>query len=163
MAYKKIPLEEWKKLTFAEQEFYRLEFAKSVERRKRAILWTTRGAAILCILALFNIGLAQIKAAENYGKIFDQYGPEANCYLCGKQNYKECECTYQTTLEYGNDRIEKPNMTLLGMQLGEHNIQNCLPYDEFLKQKAQEAGLNITDFGHVTGPKQPMFNITLPA
>jgi hypothetical protein len=92
---------------------------KSVEKRKRTILYLTRGAAILCIFALFYIGYAQVRAVEHINGIYDTYGADANCYLCGYQELRKCECIYWEA-GYTPD-----NMTDYKERLGEYNTQAC--------------------------------------
>jgi hypothetical protein len=118
--FKKVSKEEWFKMSQTERDYLTLQFNKSVESRKKTILWVTRGAAILCILALFYIGYAQLKAAENYGKIHDKYGKDAYCYLCGVESLRKCECVYWQ-LGYRPD-----NMTDYQKRMGEYNIKSCI-------------------------------------
>lgn len=119
MAFTKLSKEEWLKLSQAEKDFITLEFNKSVEQRKRIILYLTRGTALLCVLALFYIGYAQIAAVERTGNIYDKYGSNANCYLCGYQQLRKCECIYW---EHGTS---PDNMTDYKERLGEYNTQAC--------------------------------------
>ena len=119
MAFTKISKEEWLKLSQEERDYLTLEFNKSVEKRKRNILYLTRGAAILCIFALFYIGYAQVRAVENIGSIYDKYGENANCYLCGYQELRKCECIYW---EKG---YTPDNMTDYKERLGIFNTQAC--------------------------------------
>lgn len=119
MAFTKISKEEWLKLSQEEKDYLTLEFNKSVENRKRTILYMTRGTALLCVLALFYIGYAQVSMAEKTGNIYDKYGENANCYLCGYQELRKCECIYW---EHGTT---PDNITDYKQRLGEYNTQAC--------------------------------------
>lgn len=117
--FKKVTKEEWLSLSQEERDYLTFEFNKSVESRKKIILYLTRGAAIFCIMALFYIGYAQVLAANNYGKIHDQYGKDAYCYLCGVESLRQCDCIY-----WEND-FKPDNLTAYKISVGEYNIQQC--------------------------------------
>lgn len=118
-SFKKITKEEWLKLSQEEKDYLTFEFNKSVEKRKRIILYTTRISAIFCILALFYIGYAQVLASQTYGKIHDQYGKDAYCYLCGMESLRKCDCIYWQ-VGYTPD-----NLTDYKKRVGEYNVQQC--------------------------------------
>ena len=73
----KIPKEEWLKLSQEERDYITLRFNESIEKRKRIALYVTRGIAIVCVLALFFIGYAQLQASITYGAVKDKYGEDA--------------------------------------------------------------------------------------
>jgi len=94
MDFKKIPKEQWDKMSFNEQSYWKLEFDKYQNKKRNQMIIFTRIVAIFFILYLFFIGFAQLKVVNEYGKIKDKYGSQAFCYLCGLENYKKCECQY---------------------------------------------------------------------
>jgi hypothetical protein len=115
----KISKEEWLKLSQEERDYITLRFNETIEKRKRVALYVTRGIAIVCVLALFFIGYAQLQASISYGAVKDKYGKDAYCYLCGVESLRKCECIYWE-LGYRPD-----NMTDYQERLGEYNIQAC--------------------------------------
>ena len=139
--FKKIPKEEWLKLSKEEQDYFTFEFNKSVEKRKRITLIITRTLALLCIFMLFWIGFVQFKAIENYNEIIDIYGNNGYCYLCGEKTLKACECQYFTNefvLEnryifdnYSKVVAEYNGKKCSGMKVNENEIYNqfLIPYD----------------------------------
>ena len=121
MAFKKIPKEDWDKMTLNEQHQVRLEFDKSVEQRIKSTVIATRIIAIFLIIALFFIGFAQLKAVNEYGKLKDQYGSQAWCYLCGLEEYKKCECQYFS--DYNEKILD--DLKNYSKSIAEYNIQDC--------------------------------------
>jgi hypothetical protein len=119
MTFQKVSKEEWLKLSQEERDYLTLEFNKSVEKRKRIALFTTRGIALFFVLVLIFIGYAQIEASRSYGQIKEKYGKDAYCYLCGVESLRKCECIYWT---HGS----KPkNITEYQFDLGDYNTQVC--------------------------------------
>lgn len=137
MAFKKIPKEEWFKMSQEERDYYTLEFNQSVENRRRLTLIVTRVLALLFIGVLFYIGFVQFQSAQIYDAKIKQYGPYAYCALCGEYNFKQCECQYATTVDYGNFRKEI-NYSQIQENLIRYNSQECKPFDQFIKDKEQE-------------------------
>jgi hypothetical protein len=121
MGFKRIPKEEWDNMTYQEQNYWRLEFDKSIAKRLKSTIIITRILALLLIGVLFFIGFAQLKAVNDYNQIKDKYGSQAYCYLCGLENYKKCECQYFS--DY-NDKILE-DLESYSLQLAEYNIKNC--------------------------------------
>lgn len=117
----KIPKEQWFKMSQEERDHLTFEFNKSVEQRKKWTIIITRAIAILCVLALLFIGVIQWRALEEYGKIKDQYGQDAFCYLCGLEELKKCECQYYSV----RDGLVPTNKTEVGLALAEYNTQSC--------------------------------------
>jgi hypothetical protein len=115
----KISKEEWLKLSQEERDYITLKFNESIEKRKRIALYITRGIAIVCVLALFFIGYAQLQASITYGAVKDKYGKDAYCYLCGVESLRKCECIYW---EHG---YRPDNMTDYKERLGDYNIKAC--------------------------------------
>jgi hypothetical protein len=138
--FKKIPKEEWLKLSKEEQDYYTFEFQKSVEKRKRNTLIVTRGAAILCILALFFIGFSQYMSLEQYGKIKNQYGSMAYCYMCGLENLKKCDCQYLPRLASGG-----LNRTAYGLEMASWNSKSCQDYSPMEEAREWERNLSLSN------------------
>jgi len=135
MAFKKIPKDVWNNMSAEDQKYYSLMFQKSIEDRKRIFLYITRGLALFCIFTLLFIGYAMILNAKDYGNLFDEYGPNAHCYLCGEKTLRRCECQYHKSMDYGNIILEGPNYTKLRKETAEFNIEECKPYDYYLRDK----------------------------
>jgi len=110
------------KLSEDEKRFYELEYKKAFERNKRLTIVSTRVIALICVFALFFIGVAMQQQVKEYGKIKDQYGSQAFCYLCGLETHKSCECVYYSTV-YKNDQYKLTEEYYL--QLAEENAQQC--------------------------------------
>lgn len=122
MGLKKIPKEVWDKMSPDEKRFYELEYKKAFERNRRLTIVSTRIIAIFCIFALFFIGFAQLRQVEEYGKIKNQYGNQAFCYLCGLETLKKCECQYSSMIyDYDNYMLSEN----YSMYLAEYNSQTC--------------------------------------
>ena len=122
MSFQKVSKEEWLNLNQEEKDHLTFEFNKSVEKRRKFGLYLTRGIAIVCVLALFYIGYAQIEATKSYGKIKEQYGDNAYCYLCGVESLRRCDCIY-----WSQD-FKPSNMTQYKNDLGNYNSKVCEPY-----------------------------------
>ncbi len=138
MAFKKIPLEDWKKMTLAEQGYFTLEFQKSVEKRQRLTIIATRIIAVIFVLALFYVGYAQIGQARLIDYKVKEYGPYGYCALCGEYNLKKCECQYMKVLYEGNIPTHA-DASGLSKELAEYNSKSCLSWDDYIKQKEKEA------------------------
>jgi hypothetical protein len=122
MGLKKIPIETWNTFSQEEKDYHTLEYKKAFERNKRIALISTRGIALLCVLALFFIGFAILNATKEYGQIKDKYGKEAFCYLCGLESLKKCECQYQSLIYSHDDFMLTEEYKI---QLAEYNSQAC--------------------------------------
>jgi len=94
--FKKIPKEDWFKLSQEERDFFIFEFNKDVERRRVITLVSTRALALVCIFVLFWVGFVQFQAIKNYDEVIDKYGNNGYCYLCGEKTLKVCDCQYFT-------------------------------------------------------------------
>jgi len=121
MAFKKIPKEVWDKMSFNDQNYWKLEFERTVEQRTKQTVLVTRIVAVFLIFALFFIGIAQMRAVSDYNKIKDTYGPGAYCYLCGLENYKKCECQYFSDI---ND-VLLDDLPAYALSLAEYNVEKC--------------------------------------
>lgn len=122
MSLKKIPKEKWMKFSEEEKRFYELEYKKAFEKSRKFTIVSTRIIALLCVFALFFIGFAMLQQVKEYGKIKDQYGSQAFCYLCGLETHKKCECEYYSTV-YGYDDYKLTEEYFL--ELAEHNSEKC--------------------------------------
>lgn len=122
MGLQKIPKEKWMKLSEEEKRFYELEYKKAFERNKRFTIVSTRVIALICVFALFFIGVAMQQQVKEYGKIKDQYGDQAFCYLCGLETLKKCECQYQSTMYSHDDYMLTKNYSI---ELAEYNSKEC--------------------------------------
>lgn len=136
-SFKKIPKEKWDKLSPEDREYHTFEFNKSVERRKRITIISTRIIAILCIFVLFYIGYVQLEAVKNYQEKIDKYGTQGYCYLCGEYTLKKCECQYYN---FGilKDQVLAPNITKISLETAEYNTGKCLSYDNYQELKINE-------------------------
>ena len=140
MTFKKIPLEDWKKMTLAEQGYVNLEFQKSVEKRQVVTIIATRVVAIFFIIALFYIGYAQIEQARLIDSKVKEYGSYGYCALCGEYNMKKCECQYVKRYYSGNILVDEGfNATKLAQELADYNSKSCLSWDDYVKQQEKEA------------------------
>jgi len=146
--FKKISKEEWLKLSKEEQDYLTLQFNKSVEQRRRIGLITTRSIALLCVLALFFMGYVQVGKAGEINRIFDQYGQNAHCYLCGLENMRKCECYYYKTTSAGNF-VNTPNFTVIKQELADYNIQTCKSWKDYQNEQMELIKENnITSVGN---------------
>lgn len=127
MSYTKISKEEWLKLSQKEQEYLTLEFNKSVEYRKRIVVLVTRFIALLCIGALIYIGSAQYLAINGYNKVMSDYGSLGNCYLCGLETLRKCECQYDETKNSLNQVhwLNESELDSLKNYTAFYNIEPC--------------------------------------
>lgn len=105
-----------------EKRYHELEYKKAFERSKRLTIISTRIIALICIFALFFIGFAMLTQVKEYGKIKDQYGEQAFCYLCGLETNKQCDCVYQSLMHDYDDFKLSENYSLY---LAEYNSQVC--------------------------------------
>lgn len=135
MAFEKIPLEEWKKLSPEEQSYHTLKFKQSVEKRQRWTIIITRIIAIIFIIGLFQMGYVQLESVRAYEEKLDKYGTLGFCALCGEYTLKRCECQYAKTYDFGNVPVET-NKTKIAEELSEYNSQYCAPFES-----AQENGI----------------------
>lgn len=122
MSLKKIPKEKWMKFSEEEKRFYELEYKKAFEKSRKFTIVSTRIIALLCVFALFFIGFAMLQQVKEYGKIKDQYGSQAFCYLCGLETHKSCGCEYYSTV-YGYDDYKLTEEYFL--ELAERNSKVC--------------------------------------
>jgi len=121
MTFKKIPKEVWDKMNFNDQNYWKLEFERSVEDRTRQTVIATRIIAVALVVCLFFIGVAQMRGISDYNQVKDTYGPGAYCYLCGLENYKKCECQYFSDI---NDVLLQ-DLDAYALSLAEYNAEKC--------------------------------------
>ena len=83
-----------------------------------------------------------LQQVKEYGKIKDQYGDQAFCYLCGLETHKSCECVYYST-RYEIDQYKLTDEYI--QQLAEENAQPCVRSKIIGTQgKSYEDNLNLT-------------------
>jgi hypothetical protein len=124
MGFEKIPKEKWDQLSQEDKDYHTLEFKKSVEKRQRLTIISTRIIAIIFIIGLFYMGYSQLQQARIYDYKLKQYGPYGFCALCGEYNFKRCECEYTTVQG-------EINLSFIGKQLADYNAQQCKPKETF--------------------------------
>lgn len=119
MAFQKIPKEEWLKLSKEEQDYFNLEFNKSVEKRRIITIAITRGIAVGLVIVLFFIGFVQLKVANSANQVIDKYGANGYCYLCGQYTLRMCQC-----LSFTPDAQPK-DMNNYSLELAQYNTRAC--------------------------------------
>ena len=117
--FEKISKEEWIKLSKEEQDYFTLQFNKSIELRRKKTIFITRGIALLCVLGLFFIGIVQIVTYNDNQKVMEKYGTNGYCYLCGEYSLKKCDCSYFSAGFIPQDMKNYTN------QLAEYNSNQC--------------------------------------
>lgn len=116
----KITKEEWDKMSTIDKEYQTAKFIQSTEKFRRIMFVFSRILAIALICSIIFFGYAYIAYGQHTTKLFDQYGNDAYCYLCGEKRFKQCECVY-----YRPELLEQINLTAEGLRLSEYNIRQC--------------------------------------
>lgn len=118
--FKPIPKVEWEKMSDDEKNWANLEFQKDKAKARHTLLMFTRGVAILLILFVFYLWYGQLAHVQEISEYRRLYGNDFGCYLCGKENLRQCECTYN--VDYWKANFDRENYS---EYLGEYNIQEC--------------------------------------
>ena len=137
--FQKLTREEWSKLTPEEKENERHLLKVSQEKYRRLMLLGSRILALLLVASVFWVGFTTYAYKKDLTKIYDDYGKETHCYLCGKVNLKSCSCVY-----YPGLMIDEINVTAEAEKLGQQNIETCESYSAF-RDHGWNNGLNLSD------------------
>ncbi len=138
MAYQRISKEEFMKLSQEERDYLTLEFNKSEQNRKWWTLIITRSIAVVFIISLFFMGYVQLQSVKNYNEKIDTYGTQAFCALCGEYSLKKCECQYATMYNAGSNKPNDINVTKIGIELSEYNVQQCESFEVYREDRVKE-------------------------
>lgn len=120
---KRMTKSEWDKLNDDEKLYREVEFKLYRENFRQRLLWVSRGFALLLIFGIFWVGFVQFNYVMEVNEIRGDMGPQAWCYLCGKETLKKCECQYfdQDLIEAGLYDIEKVRNETM-----DYNKQKCM-------------------------------------
>lgn len=103
---------------------------------------STRVIAILLVLAILWVGFVQMNYSKDVGALKEKYGPNAYCYLCGKEAIKLCSCPIQLPL--GDQRLKNTTyITAMGQTYADINAQSCSGIKD-LAQQNQLADINLS-------------------
>lgn len=80
---------------------------ESKEKFRRKLLISSRVVGVLLILAIFWVGLIQIKYVSKINSIKAEYGENAYCYLCGLENGRSCSCNYILDIVIKNPNFDR--------------------------------------------------------
>lgn len=137
--FQKLTREEWSRLTPQERENERHLLKVSQEKYRRLMLLGSRILALLLVASVFWVGFSTYVYKNDLTKIYDEYGKDTHCYLCGAVSLKSCSCVY-----YPGVLIENINITAEAEKLGFQNIQECKSYSAF-RDHNWEDGLNLSN------------------
>lgn len=121
------------------------------EKFRRKLSIASRLIAILLIGAIFFIGYIQIAYVKDMAAVKEKYGSMANCYLCGKENLRTCECQYLPQLQE-----DTTNISFIAEQTAQNNILPCPDRNGYSYRAALDAKFtedlakNITIINPVT-------------
>jgi hypothetical protein len=102
-----------------EQEVPDILTQANKEKFRRRMVIASKGIGILLVLAIFWIGWIQIAYMKEVNQLKAEYGPKAYCYLCGKENFKRCDCQY--FYNAGQDI----NRSAIAEELALYNAMTC--------------------------------------
>lgn len=150
MSYKKIPKSEWDLLSQSDKDFYTLKFNEDVEKRKRIVIFVTRLIALLLIGALFYIGWVQLEVTKGATNAIQKYGSLGYCYLCGYENLRTCDCTYNQ-IDWGVETNNiYSNRTLLREMIAEQNIRSCnITKEAYGSRSINYPDINFSELGGI--------------
>lgn len=137
--FQKLTREEWSKLTPQERENERHLLKVSQEKYRRLMLLGSRILALLLVASVFWVGFSTYVYKNDLTKIYDEYGKDTHCYLCGVASLKSCSCVY-----YPGVLIENINITAEAERLGFQNVQECESYSQF-RDHGWNDGFNLSN------------------
>lgn len=139
--FKPIPKAEWDKMSDDEKNWANLEYQKDKAASRHKILMFTRVVALALIGFIFYLWYSQIAYVQDVSEIRREYGNDYACYLCGKENLKQCECTYNR--DYFRKDFDRENFSLY---LAEYNTQACKPLYLYNDSFGDLSNINFSSF-----------------